>query len=244
MSELDNELEKLVDKIAAKISEDDKGDCVKAEEVKAEEVKPVEVVHEVVKARGRKTMQEQPKKECQCKARRSSSDWYVEDVEVEIEKMFDDVILPQYAHEGDACADVRAYRIEKIFNENGVEVMSGCDFESIKLYQGWTAIFGTGFKIKLPKGWAVNIQGRSGFSIKECATVPNAPAKIDCPYTGEYRLALVKLNKKSVTVHKNDRIAQMEIVPQYRMIFKEVDKVYADEDNQRKETGLGDSGLK
>src|SRR5699024_1904815 len=96
----------------------------------------------------------------------------------------------------------------------------------------------------LPSGWCVNVEGRSGFSFDEGIVVSNAPGKCEYTYKGEYMINLIKVNKKPTVIHKNDRIAQMEIVPQYKMLLEEVEDIEIEDDNDRGEKGLGSSGVK
>lgn len=169
---------------------------------------------------------------------------YVSEKKVGIQRMFDGVVIPQYKHEGDACLDIRAFRIVKIVNDMGVELLVHEDFESITLYQGYSVRIGTGFKLELPRGWCVNVEGRSGFSFDEGIVVTNAPGKCEYTYKGEYMVNLIKINKKPTIIHKNDRIAQMEIVPQYKINLVEVNNIEAEEGNERGVNGLGSSGVK
>lgn len=164
-------------------------------------------------------------------------------VKVGIKSLYPDVVFPTYKHEGDACADIRAYRIVKLMNDMGVEIPVPENFESITLYQGYSVRIGTGFKLDVPEGWCVNIEGRSGFSFDEGIVVSNAPGKAEFIYKGEYMVNLTKVSKKPTVIHKNDRIAQMEIVPQYKMMFEDVDEVSIEEWNERRENGLGSSGI-
>lgn len=163
---------------------------------------------------------------------------------VGIKKLYPDVHIPEYKHEGDACCDIRAYRVVKMMNDMGVEVDVPEDFESITLYQGYSVRIGTGFKLDLPEGWCANIEGRSGFSFDEGIVVTNAPGKAEYVYKGEYMVNITKVSKKPTVIHKHDRIAQMEIVPQYKMVFEEVDDIEIEEGNGRGENGLGSSGVK
>lgn len=165
-------------------------------------------------------------------------------VKVGIKKLFPDVQIPVYKHEGDACCDIRAYRIVKMVNDMGVEYKIPDDFESITLFQGYSVRIGTGFKLNVPEGWSVNIEGRSGFSFDEGIVVTNAPGKAEYIYKGEYMVNLTKVSRKPTIIRKNDRIAQMEIVPQYKMDFEEVDELTIEEGNTRGENGLGSSGVK
>ena len=168
--------------------------------------------------------------------------YYREEIPVKVLRMFDDVELPIYKHEGDACADVRAYRLMEVRNEMNIEVRNEDLEKGIFLHRGWSAKIGTGLRFQIPRGWAINMEGRSGFSIKEATVIPNAPAKIDSNYTGELIIGLVNLNAKPTRIEKGDRIAQIEIVPQYKMVFEEVSEI--EENKDRGSSGIGDSGMK
>ena len=168
--------------------------------------------------------------------------YYREEIPVKVLRMFDDVELPVYKHEGDACADVRAYRLMEVRNEMNIEVRNEDLEKGIFLHRGWSAKIGTGLRFQIPRGWAINMEGRSGFSIKEATVIPNAPAKIDSNYTGELIIGLVNLNAKPTRIEKGDRIAQIEIVPQYKMVFEEVSEI--EENKDRGSSGIGDSGMK
>lgn len=168
---------------------------------------------------------------------------YAYGVKVGIKSLYPDVVFPTYKHEGDACADIRAYRVVKLVNDMGVEIPVPENFESVTLYQGYSIRIGTGFKLDVPEGWCVNIEGRSGFSFDEGIVVSNAPGKAEFIYKGEYMVNLTKVSKKPTVIHKNDRIAQMEIVPQYKMMFEDVDEISIEDWNERRENGLGSSGV-
>lgn len=169
---------------------------------------------------------------------------YHKECQVGIKKLYPDVEIPEYKHEGDACCDIRAYRVVKMINDMGIEIEVPSDFESITLYQGYSVRIGTGFKLNIPEGWCVNVEGRSGFSFDEGVVVTNAPGKCEFNYKGEYMVNLTKINKKPTVIHKNDRIAQMEIVPQYKMVLEEVTDIEVEDGNERGEKGLGSSGVK
>lgn len=168
--------------------------------------------------------------------------YYREEVPVKVMRMFPDVELPIYKHEGDACADVRAYRLMEVRNEMNIEVRNEDLEKGIFLHRGWSIKIGTGLRFQIPRGWAINMEGRSGFSIKEATVIPNAPAKVDSNYTGELIIGLVNLNAKPTRIEKGERIAQIEIVPQYKMVFEEVSEI--EENKDRGSSGIGDSGMK
>lgn len=173
-----------------------------------------------------------------------NSPYYLVGLPVKIKKLYPDVVMPEYKHNGDACCDIRAYRVVKLVNDMGVEMSVPDDFDKITMYQGYKARIGTGFVLGLPDAWCANIEGRSGFSFDEGIVVSNAPGKAECIYKGEIMVNLVKIDKKPTVIHKNDRIAQMEIVPQYKMSFEETKNIVIEEGNERGEKGLGSSGVK
>ena len=76
--------------------------------------------------------------------------------------MWDDAPLPEYKTDGSACADLRAYRLVSLINEEGnpVDIMGVKDY--FILHKGWTAIVGTGLKLGMEKGWTLDIKSRSG----------------------------------------------------------------------------------
>lgn len=173
-----------------------------------------------------------------------NSPYYLVGLPVKIKKLYPDVVIPEYKHNGDACCDIRAYRVVKLVNDMGVEISVPDDFDKITMYQGYKARIGTGFVLGLPDAWCANIEGRSGFSFDEGIVVSNAPGKAECIYKGEIMVNLIKIDKKPTVIHKNDRIAQMEIVPQYKMSFEETTNIVVEEGNERGEKGLGSSGVK
>lgn len=169
---------------------------------------------------------------------------YREEVKVGILKLHPDVKTPEYRHNGDACVDIRAYRIVKfISGDDDLDIEVPEDFSEIILHPGDRVRIGTGFKLDVPNGWCSNIEGRSGFSFDKGIVITNAPGKAECIYKGEYMVNMMKVCGRPTVIRKNDRIAQMEIVPQIKMLFHEIDDIEIEEDNERGENGLGSSGI-
>lgn len=185
------------------------------------------------KSRAKKQEQEAPVKQ---------DSYYQNEVKVKVEKMFDGVELPVYKHDGDACMDVRAYRVLSLKNEHGLEVsLSTMKANQIVMNAGWSAKIGTGLRFHIPKGWAIDVKGRSGLSFNEGVVVSNAPGKADGNYTGELIVLLLKVSKKTTTINMGDRIAQIEIVPQNKIILEEC---RIDENTDRGSNGIGSTGIK
>lgn len=173
----------------------------------------------------------------------SGSKYYLGSVNVRVKKLFPDVILPGYAHTGDSCMDLRAYRVVSITNEFGME-REIKDFEYITLYKGYSIKFGTGIALDLPDGWSADVMVRSGISCNNGIILMNGKAEIDTTYNGELFITLGKLNGKPFKINKNDRIAQFKVVPQFKMEIEEEEVFEEDSANERGADGLGSSGLK
>lgn len=115
--------------------------------------------------------------------------------------------IPQYAHPGDAGADL-------ITTEDCV------------LAPGERAILPTGLAIALPEGYVAYVMPRSGLAAKQGVTVINAPGVVDAGYRGEVKVALVNLNKdQTVSLAKGDRIAQLVIQKVEKANFIEVEQL-------------------
>lgn len=98
---------------------------------------------------------------------------------------------------------------------------------------------GTGLCIEIPNGFFGGIFARSGLATK-CGLRPaNCVGVCDSDYRGEYIVALHNDSDRVVTIHPNDRIAQLVILPYLDVEFTEVDTL---SDTERGEGGFGSSG--
>ena len=100
--------------------------------------------------------------------------------------------LPQYETDGAAGMDVEA-AIER----------------SVVLDPGEIVLLPTGFAVALPEGYELQVRPRSGLAVKHGVTLVNSPGTIDADYRGEVKIGLINLSKKSYTVRRGDRIAQL-----------------------------------
>jgi dUTP pyrophosphatase len=154
------------------------------------------------------------------------SAFYREEIKiVEVQKIYDDVEIPQYAKAGDAGMDVRAY----FTNESrGIELVSGA-----------RAIIPTGIKVAIPRGYEIQVRPRSGLAIKEGLTVLNAPGTIDSGYRGEIGVILYNANPNSVKVQHGDRVAQLVLSKVPSIVWSEVENL---SETDRGEGGFGSTG--
>jgi dUTP pyrophosphatase len=129
--------------------------------------------------------------------------------------------IPQYAHPGDAGADLVAA-------------------EAVTLGPGERALVGTGVRIALPDGYAAFVVPRSGLAAKHGITVVNAPGTVDAGYRGEIKVTLLNTDLHATyEVAVGDRIAQIIVLPVPRARFVPVDELAG---SVRGEGGFGSTG--
>lgn len=130
-------------------------------------------------------------------------------------------VVPEFAHPGDAGADLIAA-------------------EGVRLGPGERALVGTGVRIALPEGYAAFVMPRSGLAAKHGVTVVNAPGTVDAGYRGEIKVALLNTDRtQAYEVSAGDRIAQLVVLPIPPVRFLPVDELPA---SVRGEGGFGSTG--
>lgn len=128
---------------------------------------------------------------------------------------------PQYAHPGDAGADL-------------------VSAESLVLEPGERALVGTGVSIALPEGFAAFVVPRSGLAARHGITVVNSPGTVDAGYRGEIKVTLLNTDaREPYTIAAGDRIAQLIVMPVTRANFVPVATLPG---SARGEGGFGSSG--
>lgn len=130
-------------------------------------------------------------------------------------------VVPEYAHPGDAGADLVAA-------------------ESVRLEPGQRALVGTGVRIALPDGYAAFVVPRSGLAAKHGITIVNAPGTVDAGYRGEIKVSLLNTDSSlAYDVSAGDRIAQLIVMPVTRARFLPVAEL---DESTRGEGGFGSTG--
>lgn len=130
--------------------------------------------------------------------------------------------LPQYASDGSAGLDIRAWLQEPV------------TFAPLQ-----RILIPTGLKIELPTGYEAQIRPRSGLAIKYGITCLNTPGTIDSDYRGEIMIILINLSAEVQIIHPGDRIAQM-IIKRYEKIV--LNEVYELSTTERSSGGFGSTG--
>ncbi|MDE3723879.1 dUTP diphosphatase [Nocardiopsis sp. N85] len=129
--------------------------------------------------------------------------------------------LPEYAHPGDAGADLYT----------AVDVV---------LAPGERSTVPTGLAIALPDGYAAFVHPRSGLAARCGLTIVNAPGTVDSGYRGEIKVTLLNTDSTDpVALTRGDRIAQLVIQRVERAVFVEADAL---PESVRGAGGFGSTG--
>lgn len=139
---------------------------------------------------------------------------------VKIKRMHTAAQLPNYAHPGDAGADL--YAVEDA-------VLQPLQRQAIA----------TGICAEVPLGYEIQIRPRSGLALKDGITVLNSPGTVDAGYRGEIKVILINLSDQPYTVKCGQKIAQMVIAPVTIANFVEVEQLSP---SQRDVGGFGSTG--
>ena len=141
-------------------------------------------------------------------------------IELPIQKLRDDAVVPARAYTGDAGLD-----------------LSSC--ERVELAPGARAVVGTGLAVAIPEGYAGYVQPRSGLAAKHGISMVNTPGLVDSGYRGELKVILLNTDRRETfVVEPGMRIAQLVVLP-----IPEVDPVVVDElpTSERGVRGFGSS---
>ena len=131
-------------------------------------------------------------------------------------------VAPQYAHDGDAGADL-------------VSVVN------VHLAPGERTLVDTGIAIAIPEGWVGLVHPRSGLAAKQGLGIVNAPGTIDAGYRGEVKVCLINLDAThDIDLPAGSRIAQLVIQRVERAEFPVVNELPSAE---RGLDGFGSTGV-
>jgi dUTP pyrophosphatase len=141
-------------------------------------------------------------------------------IELAIQRLREDAVVPERAYAGDAGLDLAAT-------------------ERVELGPGERAVIGTGLAVAIPDGHAGFVQPRSGLAAGHGISVVNAPGLIDSGYRGEVRVVLLNTDREEpFVVEPGMRIAQLVVLP-----VPELELVVTDElpESERGVRGFGSS---
>jgi dUTP pyrophosphatase len=126
--------------------------------------------------------------------------------------------LPQYAHKGDAGADLKAVETQVIAPRT-------------------RELVATGIRLQLPEGYAGLIWPRSGLAVKlglDCGA-----GVIDSHYRGEIKVLLFNHSDDEIRIQSGDRIAQLIIQKVETVEFISCDHL---SETARNTAGFGSTG--
>jgi dUTP pyrophosphatase len=142
-------------------------------------------------------------------------------IELPIQRLRADAVLPARAYHGDAGLD-----------------LSAC--ERVKLAPGERAVVGTGLAVAIPDGHAGFVQPRSGLADRHGITIVNSPGLIDSGYRGELKVILLNTDTEHpFVVEPGMRIAQLVVLEVPGVELEEVGELPGTERGVR---GHGSSG--
>lgn len=143
------------------------------------------------------------------------------ELEVLVQKLSEDAVVPKYAHDGDA----------------GVDLYSTTE-KSLK--PGERALIPTGLKMAIPRGYEGQVRPKSGLALKHGLTVLNTPGTVDAPYRGEVGVIVINHDPAAVyEIKKGEKIAQMVFNKVECAAFREVALL---DETSRGEGGFGSTG--
>lgn len=138
------------------------------------------------------------------------------DIVVKAKKLYPDARILEYAHVGDAGADLFSYK-------------------DYIIEPGKQAFVSTGVSVAIPYGYEGQVRPRSGLAKNHMIAITNAPGTVDSGYRGEMNVILINHGDKSYEVKKGDRIAQI--------VFKKVEVAKIVEVENLDDTTRGDGGF-
>ena len=141
-------------------------------------------------------------------------------IEVTIQRLREDAVVPARAYSGDAGLDLAA-----------------CD--RVELGPGERAVVPTGLAVAIPDGYAGFVQPRSGLASRHGISVVNAPGLIDSGYRGEIRVVLLNTDRRETfVVEPGMRIAQLVVLPVPELELVETEEL---PESERGVRGFGSS---
>ena len=132
--------------------------------------------------------------------------------------------MPEYATEGSAGADLRAYLPEG----------------PVTLKPGERRLIPTGLFVELPQGMEAQVRARSGLAIKHGIGLVNGVGTVDSDYRGEWNVPMINWGSEAYTINNGDRIAQVVFSLYIQAEFEASEKI---DETERGSGGFGHTGI-
>lgn len=137
---------------------------------------------------------------------------------IKIQKLHPDAVVPTYATSGAACFDLYATESKLVVNR---------------------CVIDTGLAFEIPEGYVMLVHSRSGHGFKFGVRLANGTGIIDSDYRGELMVALHNDGDLPLRITAGDRIAQAMIVPVPQVSFTLVEELST---TDRGSGGFGSTG--
>jgi dUTP pyrophosphatase len=147
----------------------------------------------------------------------------VSDVIVQICRLRDDAIVPQYMTDHAA----------------GLDLCAALDV-AVTILPGGRLLVPTGLAMEIPVGFEGQVRPRSGLALHKGVTLVNSPGTIDADYRGEIGVIMINHGDQPFIINHGDRIAQLLIAPVTHATLQLVDSLNITE---RGEGGFGHTGV-
>ena len=121
---------------------------------------------------------------------------------------------------------------------SGIDLMAFIE-HPIKLSPKSSCLVPTGLSFAFTEEYEIQIRPRSGLAAKNNISVLNTPGTIDSDYRGEIKIILFNHGNSIFTINNKDRIAQMILMPVYKMELEEVKNL---PESLRGKGGFGSTG--
>lgn len=138
-------------------------------------------------------------------------------------KLLDGGKMPEFKHDGDACADCYA-RID--------------DDKEMTVPKGKRMLVPLGFALGLERGWEAQIRPRSGLSLKG---IDVALGTVDAGYRGEVKACVINNSESDVVIFGRDRICQLAVRKVPEIVFEQTDGL---SETERGADGFGSTGTR
>ena len=138
---------------------------------------------------------------------------------INFKKFSDTARVPEYAHDGDAGAD--------LFVDSN---------ESEPLWAGETRVFWTGIGVEIPPGHVGLITGRSSMSRRGLHVQLGV---VDRGYCGDLGVTVYNSTREHQPIPRGTKVAQLLIVPCMRATFEQVEEL---DKSDRGTGGFGSTG--
>ena len=132
--------------------------------------------------------------------------------------------MPEYATEGSAGADLRAYLPEG----------------PVTLLPGERRLIPTGLFVELPHGMEAQVRARSGLAIKHGIGLVNGVGTVDSDYRGEWNVPMINWGSEAYTINNGDRIAQVVFSLYVQAEFEAAEVI---DETERGSGGFGHTGI-